>query len=169
MYDYYSYAPKTLADIARQAKSAEALGFDSVWVMDHVFIQRPNGRVLAHDPMICLAAVAAATDRIKLGSLVLGHAFRHAGQLAREASALADASAGRFILGLGSGWHRPEFDALGLPFDHRVGRLEEAVQPLRQLLRGQRATVRGTWLHVSEVGARVARTMVICTQTTWLR
>ena len=155
MYDYYSYAPKTLADIAGQARSAEALGFDSVWVMDHVFIQRPNGRVLAHDPMICLAAVAAATDRIKLGSLVLGHAFRHAGQLAREASALADASAGRFILGIGSGWHRPEFDALGLPFDHRVARLEEAVEPLQQMLRGQRAEIRGTWLQLHDASIAV--------------
>lgn len=155
MYDYYSYAPKTLAEIAGQARSAEALGFDSVWVMDHVFIQRPNGRVLAHDPMISLAAVAAATNRIKLGSLVLSHAFRHAGQLAREASALADASAGRFILGIGSGWHRPEFDALGLPFDHRVARLEEAVGPLQQMLRGKRTEVQGTWLQLHDASIAV--------------
>ncbi|HUZ85545.1 MAG TPA: LLM class flavin-dependent oxidoreductase [Candidatus Baltobacterales bacterium] len=155
MYGYGSYAPKTLAEIAGQARSAEELGFDSVWVMDHVFIQRPGGRVLAHDPMICLGAVAAATDRIKLGTLVLGHAFRHVGQLAREASALADASAGRFVLGIGSGWHRSEFDALGLPFDHRVARLEEAVGPLQQMLRGQRAEIRGTWLQLHDASIAV--------------
>jgi alkanesulfonate monooxygenase SsuD/methylene tetrahydromethanopterin reductase-like flavin-dependent oxidoreductase (luciferase family) len=149
MYDYASYEPKPVAEIARQAAVAEALGFDSVWVMDHVFIQRPAGRVLTHDPMICLAQVAAATSRIWLGSLVLSHAFRHTVQLARESSALADASAGRFVLGLGTGWHRSEFDALGLPFDHRVGRLEEAVQPLQRLVRGEETTFHGRWLELN--------------------
>jgi alkanesulfonate monooxygenase SsuD/methylene tetrahydromethanopterin reductase-like flavin-dependent oxidoreductase (luciferase family) len=149
MYDYATYQPKSLADIARQARLAEEVGFDSVWVMDHVFIQRPGGRVLSHEPMICLAQVAAATSRITLGSLVLSHAFRHVGQLAREAAALADMSAGRFILGMGTGWHRPEFDALGLPFDHRVSRLEEAFEPLRQMLRGEPAEVDGKWLQMS--------------------
>src|SRR5712691_5264976 len=150
MYDYFNYAPKSIAHIADQARRAEELGFDSVWVMDHVFIQRSSGRVLAHDPMLCLMHVAAATERITVGTLVLSHAFRHMGQLAREASALADSSRGRFILGLGTGWHRPEFDALGLPFDHRVGRLEEAVEPLRRLLNGEPASADGTWLHMFE-------------------
>ncbi|HYM66406.1 MAG TPA: LLM class flavin-dependent oxidoreductase, partial [Patescibacteria group bacterium] len=104
---------------------------------------------------ICLAAVAGATRTIALGSLVLSHAFRHTVQLAREAAALADASAGRFILGLGTGWHRPEFDALGLPFDHRVSRLEEAVGPLRRLLGGERTTVSGSWLNLSDASVAV--------------
>src|SRR6185312_11871021 len=131
-------------------------GFDSVWVMDHLLIQRSDRRVLAHDPMLCLAQVAAATSRIQLGSMVLCHGFRHAGQLAREASALADASSGRFVLGLGAGWHRPEFDALGLPFDHKVGRLEEAIDPLLHLLAGETVSVDGAWLKLS--GASVAIT-----------
>jgi alkanesulfonate monooxygenase SsuD/methylene tetrahydromethanopterin reductase-like flavin-dependent oxidoreductase (luciferase family) len=155
MYDYLTLAPKPLADIARQAQEAEALGFDSAWVMDHVFIQRGERRVMAHEPMVCLAHVAAATRRITLGTLVLCHAFRHAGQLAREASALADASGGRFVLGIGAGWHQPEFDAFGLPFDHRVGRLEEAVPPLLALLRGDRASVDGRWLQLSKASIPV--------------
>jgi alkanesulfonate monooxygenase SsuD/methylene tetrahydromethanopterin reductase-like flavin-dependent oxidoreductase (luciferase family) len=126
MYDYGSYVPRSPLDIAQQAARAETLGFDSVWVMDHVFIQRKAGRVVAHDPLICLTAAAMATERVTLGSLVLSHAFRHPAQLAREASALADVTGGRFVLGLGAGWHEPEFAALGLPYDHRVGRLEEA-------------------------------------------
>ena len=156
MYDYFTYRPKPLADIARQAREAEALGFDSVWVMDHLFIQRGERRVIAHEPMVCLASVAAATERITFGALVLCHAFRHPGQLAREASALADASGGRFVLGLGAGWHRPEFDALGLPFDHRVARLEEAVPAVRRLLRGERVSTRAAWLQLA--GASVAVT-----------
>jgi alkanesulfonate monooxygenase SsuD/methylene tetrahydromethanopterin reductase-like flavin-dependent oxidoreductase (luciferase family) len=155
MYDYLTYRPKALADIAEQARRAEAVGFDSVWVMDHVFIQRPKGRVTSHEPMICLAQVAMATSRIRLGTLVLSHAFRHAGQLAREASALADMSGGRFVLGLGTGWHRPEFDALGLPFDHRVGRLEEALPPMQQLLKGEQVSVDGTWLRLHEASIAV--------------
>src|ERR1700716_4168172 len=143
MYDYETYWPKTLAEIAGQARLAEQVGFDSVWVMDHVFIQRSARRVLSHEPLICLALVAAATSEIKIGTLVLNHAFRSVGQLAREASALADMSAGRFVLGLGSGWHGPEFDALGMPFDHRVSRLEEALAPLPRLVRGGTAAESG--------------------------
>ena len=154
MYDYGSYVARSTLDIARQARRAETLGFDSVWVMDHVFIQRQAGRVVAHDPLITLAAVAMATERITLGSLVLSHAFRNVGQLAREASALADVAGGRFVLGLGTGWHEPEFAALGLPYDHRVGRLEEALPSLQTLLRGDRASVDGRWARLD--GASIA-------------
>jgi alkanesulfonate monooxygenase SsuD/methylene tetrahydromethanopterin reductase-like flavin-dependent oxidoreductase (luciferase family) len=156
MYDYRTYAPKPLADIARQAAHAEELGYDSVWVMDHVLIQRGERRVLAHDPLLCLAQVAAATRRITIGTLVLCFPFRGTGQLAREASALADVASGRLVLGLGTGWHRPEFDALDLPFDHRVARLEEAIDPLRRLLHGDRVDFRGRWLTLS--GASIAVT-----------
>ncbi|MHB8611357.1 MAG: LLM class flavin-dependent oxidoreductase [Candidatus Dormibacteraceae bacterium] len=155
MYDYATRRPKTLAEIAGQAQLAEQVGFDSVWVMDHLFIQRPGYRVVSHEPLICLACVAAATTRIRFGTLVLNHAFRHPGQLAREASALADIGGGRFILGLGAGWHRSEFDALGLPFDHRVARLEEAVEPLRLLLKGARASSTGQWLRLNEASLAV--------------
>src|SRR5579872_3465448 len=156
MYDYRTYAPKTLADIASQAARAEQLGFDSVWVMDHVFIQRGGRRVLAHDPLLSLAHVAAATRSITIGTLVLCYPFRSTGQLAREASALADMSGGRFVLGLGAGWHLPEFDALDVPFDHKVARLEEAVDPLQRLLRGETVDFDGRWLTLR--GASVAVT-----------
>ena len=155
MYDYATYRPKSPAEIADQARKAEELGFDSVWVMDHVLIQRRWGRVLSHDPLLSLAHVAAATSRITIGSLVVSHAFRHVVQLAREASALAASSAGRFVLGLGTGWHQPEFDAMGLPFDHRVGRLEEALEPLQILLSGQRAKVSGEWLRLEDASIAV--------------
>jgi len=155
MYDYRTYQPKTLSELIDQARRAEAIGFDSVWVMDHVFIQRASGRVQAHDPMVSLAGVVAATSRIAVGSLVLSYAFRHVVQLAREASALADSSSGRFILGLGTGWHRPEFDALGLPFDHRVGRLESALAPLQTLLRGERVSSESRWLRLTDASIAV--------------
>lgn len=155
MYGYRTYAPKPLADIARQAARAEELGYDSVWVMDHAFIQRGDRRVMAHDPIVCLAQVAAATKRVTFGSLVLCHPFRSTGQLAREASALADAGGGRFVLGLGTGWHRPEFDAQDLPFDHLVGRFEEAMDPLQKLLRGERVDFEGRWLRLNAASVAV--------------
>lgn len=155
MYDYRTYAPLSVTEITRQAGEAERLGYDSVWVMDHLLIQRGERRVAAHDPMQVLAAAAAATTSITIGTLVLCHAFRHAGQLAREASALSDAAGGRFVLGLGTGWHRPEFDALDLPFDHRAGRLEEAVDPVRRLLRGEHVTLDGRWLQLRDASVPV--------------
>jgi alkanesulfonate monooxygenase SsuD/methylene tetrahydromethanopterin reductase-like flavin-dependent oxidoreductase (luciferase family) len=155
MYDYYTYRPKTLSELADQARRAESIGYDSVWVMDHVFIQRASGRVHAHDPMLALAHVAAATSRISVGALVLSYAFRPVVQLAREASALADASGGRFVLGLGTGWHRPEFEAQGLPYDHLVARMEAGLPPLRELLLGQRASSHSSWLDLEDASIAV--------------
>lgn len=124
---------------------AEQLGYDSAWVMDHIFIEREGGRATGHDPLVMLANAAARTSRIRLGPLVLGGPFRPVWQTAREAAALADASDGRFILGLGAGWHQPEFDAFDIPFDHLVGRLEEQVSVLKDLLDGQRVTLQGKY------------------------
>src|SRR5581483_146527 len=150
MYDYRTLAPKSVADIAREAAHAEALGYDSVWVMDHVFIQRGERRVMAHEPLVCLAAVAAATRTVTIGSLVLCSPFRGTAQLAREAAALADLAGGRFVLGIGCGWHQPEFDALYFPFDHLVSRFEETVGPLQGLLRGERVDFAGRWLRLND-------------------
>src|SRR2546423_8652672 len=129
---------------------AEELGFESAWVMDHPFIERPAGRVSGHDPLVLLACAATRTTRIRLGTLVVCPAFRTVGQLAREAAALADASDGRFILGLGSGWHQPEVDAFDYPFDHLVGRFEEQLRAVRDLLGGGRVTVEGSYLRLRD-------------------
>ena len=148
--DVHSGRPATLAELAARADRAEQAGFDSVWVMDHYWTQRPDGRRGAHDPMVTLGYLAARTSRLRLGTLVLCNSFRHPAQLGREALALADASQGRFILGLGAGWHQPEYDAMGIPFDHRVGRLEETLAVLPGLLRGERVTYQGSYLRLEE-------------------
>src|SRR5919204_288895 len=75
--------------------------------------------------------------------LVAAAPFRHPGQLAREAAAVADAAPGRFILGLGSGWHEPEFTAFDLPFQRKVARLEEYLQLVKRLLAGERVSASG--------------------------
>ena len=137
-------------EVAGRIERAEELGFDSAWVMDHAFVETPIGRLSGHDPMIVLAHAAARTSRIRLGTLVLCAPFRTAGQLAREGAALADASGGRFVLGLGAGWHRPEFDAFGQPFDHVVGRFEEQATAVRRLLAGERVTAEGRYVRLQE-------------------
>ncbi|HXM54193.1 MAG TPA: LLM class flavin-dependent oxidoreductase, partial [Candidatus Dormibacteraeota bacterium] len=100
--------------------------------------------------LMALAYVAARTSRIKLGTLVLCNTFRHAGQLAREAAALADAAPGRFILGIGAGWYEREYRAFGLPYDHRVSRLEETLRVLRPLLEGGRVSLAGRHLTLDD-------------------
>ena len=126
---------RSFAQMAEEAVAAEGLGYDSVWVMDHVFIDRGAKRILGGpEPLTFLSHVAARTERIELGTLVLCAPFRPPAQLAREARTLQAASGGRFILGIGAGWHQPEFDAFGFPFDHLVSRFEEYVEVLTRLL-----------------------------------
>ncbi|GAC1616362.1 MAG: LLM class flavin-dependent oxidoreductase [Candidatus Dormibacteraceae bacterium] len=120
--------------IVDDAIRAEKLGFDSVWIADHVFIDRDGlRRTGGPDPLTLLTYVAARTERVQLGTLVLCAAFRPPVQLAREARALAEASSGRLLLGVGSGWHQPEFDAFGIPFDHLVGRFSDYLEVLSRL------------------------------------
>jgi len=137
-------------EVTATIERAEQLGFHSAWVMDHPFIETPVGRRAGHDPMVLLAHAAARTSRIRLGTLVACTAFRPPAQLAREAAALADASAGRFVLGLGAGWHRPEFDALDYPFDHLVGRFAEQASAVRRLLARERVTSNGRYVRLRE-------------------
>lgn len=134
-YELSSRRPKTFAEMADDVVRAEQLGYDSAWVMDHILIERDGVRRGAGpEPMVFLSHAAARTERLQLGTLVLCAPFRPPVQLAREAKALSEGSGGRFILGLGAGWHQPEFDAFGFPFDHLVGRLEEYLEVLTRLL-----------------------------------
>jgi alkanesulfonate monooxygenase SsuD/methylene tetrahydromethanopterin reductase-like flavin-dependent oxidoreductase (luciferase family) len=132
--DAASGHPVRLAEVAAQAVEAERLGYSSAWVMDHLFLVRDGDRAGAHDPFVTLAYLAACTSRITIGVLVAAAPFRHPGQLARESAAVADAAPGRFILGLGAGWHEPEFTAFDLPFDRRVARLDEYLRIVKALL-----------------------------------
>lgn len=127
-------------------RHAEAVGLDSAWVYDHLifrFPDRPESGIL--EPWTLLSAVAAVTERLTLGTIVLGTAFRSPGLLAKMAATLDEVAAGRLVLGLGTGWHEPEYRAFGYPFDHRAGRFEEALSVMLPLLRGERVTVHGRW------------------------
>jgi alkanesulfonate monooxygenase SsuD/methylene tetrahydromethanopterin reductase-like flavin-dependent oxidoreductase (luciferase family) len=116
-------------EIRALAQGAERAGFDSIWLFDHLIYRFPERPVSG--PWECwtmLSALAEATERVQLGTIVLCTAFRNPAVLAKMAVTLAAISENRLILGLGAGWHEPEFDAFGLPFDHRAGRFEEAIR-----------------------------------------
>jgi probable F420-dependent oxidoreductase len=118
------------------AQDAEANGFDSVWLADHLLYRKPGEPTRGiWECWTMLAALAEATERVEIGTLVLCNSFRHPAILAKMATTADEVSHGRLILGIGAGWNEPEYQAFGLPFDHRVDRFEEALQILKPLLR----------------------------------
>ena len=128
------------------ALRAEALGFDSIWVYDHLLFRdgdKPTEGIWECWSM--LAALAEATRRVQLGTIVMCVPFRNPAVLAKMADTLDEISGGRLILGLGAGWHQPEFDAFGVPFDHKVDRFEEALQIIVPLLRDGQVDFTGTY------------------------
>lgn len=133
-------------ELKAAARQSEESGFDSVWVYDHL-LHRFEGHptVGFWEAWTMLTALAAVTERVELGTTVLAAGFRNPALLAKMADTLDEVSGGRLILGLGAGWHEPEFDAFGFPFDHRVSRLEEALQIIRPLLRERRVDFRGEY------------------------
>jgi alkanesulfonate monooxygenase SsuD/methylene tetrahydromethanopterin reductase-like flavin-dependent oxidoreductase (luciferase family) len=126
------------------ARTAEASGFDSIWLGDHM-LYRGDGRPerAPWDAWTVLAALAAATERVRLGPLVAATAFHPPGLIARMAATIDEVSAGRLTLGLGTGWNETEFRAFGIPFEQRVARFEEAFAIVRGLLAGERVSFEG--------------------------
>ena len=121
------------AALLAYAGRAEELGFDSLWVWDHIFLGvDPPFPVL--ESLTLLTAVAARTQRIKLGTGVLVLPLRNPVVLAKEVSSLELISGGRLLLGLASGWYKREFDAVGVPFKERGRIMDRNLEILRRLL-----------------------------------
>ena len=131
-----SGATATWGDLVSLARLAEDVGIDSLWIPDHL-LYRTEGETSRGTAESCtlLAALAAVTNRIELGSFVTCTSFRNPALLAKIADTIDEISDGRLILGLGAGWHEPEYLAYGYPFDHRVSRFEEALVIISGLLR----------------------------------
>ena len=128
------------------ALAVEELGFDSIWLGDHL-LYRNEGEADKGpwDVWTLLGALAAITDRVRLGPLVACTGFHPPGMIARMAAAIDEVSGGRFVLGLGCGWNRGEFAAFGIPYDHRVARFEEAHEIIRRMVAGEHATLDGSY------------------------
>ena len=123
------------------ARAAEECGFDSIWLGDHLLYDDPERG--PWEAWTLLSALAAVTERVRLGPLVACAGFRPPGLLAKMAATIDEVSGGRFVLGIGAGWNEREFRAFGIPFDHRVSRFEEAFAIVRGLLAGERVTFTG--------------------------
>lgn len=141
--------------IAAQAVEAEASGFDTVLVMDHFYqlpmLGAPDNAML--EAYTLLSALAQHTSRVRLGTLVTGNTYRHPSLLAKTVTALDVVSHGRAMLGIGAGWYELEHDSLGFEFGtftDRFARLEEALQIVGPMLRGERPSLTGTWYAVSD-------------------
>ncbi len=135
-------------EIRAVAGAAEAGGLDSIWVYDHLLFRFDGATEGLHESWTLLAALAAVTRRVEIGELVVAMPFRNPALLAKMAATADEVAGGRLILGVGCGWHEPEFAAFGFPFDHRVARFEEALEILVPLLRGpDEVSVAGRYHH----------------------
>ena len=128
------------AGIRRTAELAEELGYDSVWVTEHIIVGPegvdPYGRV--YDPLVTLGWIAGWTERIGLGTSIVLVPLHNPMHLAKEVATLQELSGGRFTLGVGMGWHKDEFDFMGVPFKGRGRRTDEAIRLMRALWNGER-------------------------------
>jgi probable F420-dependent oxidoreductase len=136
---------------ARMARAAELVGFDSIWVGDH-HLYRNDGRPERGpwEAWTLLGALAAVTERVALGPLVACLGFHPPVVLAKMAATVDQVSGGRLVLGVGAGWNEPEFRAIGLPFDRRASRFEEAFEIVRRLLAGERVTTDGRFWKIDD-------------------
>jgi probable F420-dependent oxidoreductase len=150
------------SDLLAMAQRAETLGFDSVWVGDHLLLRsdEPQEWLDGHttsgawDCWSLLAALAAVTKRIEIGPLVACTSFYNPALLAKKAATVEEISGGRLVLGLGAGWLEVEYRAFGFPFDHRVSRFEEAFTIIMTLLREGRIDFDGTYYQARDCELR---------------
>jgi F420-dependent oxidoreductase-like protein len=133
-------------DLLAAARHADATGWDGVWVADHFMGNDPSPETPTFEAGSLVAALAAATERVRIGTLVYGNTYRHPAVLANMAATVDHVSDGRFVLGIGAGWQENEHEQYGIdlpPIGERVGRFAEAIQVVRSLLREPTTTFAG--------------------------
>jgi len=135
-------------ELIAMARTAEAVGFDSLWLGDHLLYELDVDDRGPWEVWTSLAAIAASTSTIQIGPLVASTSFHAPAMLAKQATTVDAASQGRLILGLGAGWNQREYDAFGFPFDHRVSRFAEAFTIIRTLLHEGRIDFHGDYYDV---------------------
>ncbi len=137
-------------DLIAMAQLAEEVGFDSIWLGDHLLYELPVGPRGPWEVWTALAALAASTKRVELGPLVASTSFHAPAMLAKMAATVDAISGGRLILGVGAGWNEREYTAFGFPFDHRVSRFDEAFTIIRTLLAEGTIDFHGTYYDVTD-------------------
>ena len=157
-FSYGTGVDKLFPTVLAQAREAESAGFDSVFVMDHFYqlpmLGDPDQPML--EAYTALGALATATERVQLGTLVTGNTYRNPTLLAKIITTLDVVSAGRAILGIGAGWFELEHDQLGFEFGtftDRFNRLDEALQIILPMIKGERPTFSGKWYRANQAMA----------------
>ncbi|MDX2167498.1 MAG: LLM class F420-dependent oxidoreductase [Deltaproteobacteria bacterium] len=156
--------PEVLAEVATRA---EALGFESLWIPEHLAVplemrspypyssdgKFPGGAGVAlHDPFVALAFAAAKTSTIRLGTGVFVVPLRNAIAVAKAVASLDVLSNGRFLFGVGIGWLQDEFEAVGMPFEHRAARTREAIRMMKTLWREEAPSFAGRFHQFPPLG-----------------
>ena len=157
-FSYGTGVAELFPTVIAQAQEAEAAGFDSVFVMDHFYqlpmLGTPDQPML--EAYTALGGLATATERLQLGTLVTGNTYRNPTLLAKAITTLDVMSQGRAILGIGTGWFELEHDQLGYEFGtftDRFNKLDEALQIILPMLRGERPTFSGKYYRTQEAMA----------------
>ncbi|HEU5374615.1 MAG TPA: TIGR03560 family F420-dependent LLM class oxidoreductase, partial [Ktedonobacteraceae bacterium] len=139
--------------MARMAQEAERQGFHSIWLFDHLQLPTPPPleEQMIFECWMSTAAIARDTTRIRLGQLVTNNSFRHPALVAKMASTIDVLSHGRFTLGMGAGWHEPEYRAYGYPFPGtatRLRQLKESLHIIRAMWSEEEAYFEGEYMRV---------------------
>jgi alkanesulfonate monooxygenase SsuD/methylene tetrahydromethanopterin reductase-like flavin-dependent oxidoreductase (luciferase family) len=138
------------ADQLAIARNVAAAGFDSLWFADHFSFPSDTGRRGSWDVYTLIAAIAASVPGVTVGPMVACTAYRNPGVIAKMTEMIQDISGGRFILGLGAGWQKDEYDQFGLPFEPRVTRFEEALTIIHGLLRDGEIDFQGKYVQANK-------------------
>ena len=147
--------PLPYSAVRRMALQSEADGFDSIWLPDHLLFRLPEQEPFGiWECWTLLSALAEATTRVEIGPLVMCLPFRNPALLAKMAVTLDEVSGGRFTLGLGAGWHGPEFEAFGVPYERLADQFEEGMRIISSLLRDGRVDFQGKYFSAQNAELR---------------
>jgi probable F420-dependent oxidoreductase len=146
-------SPENLVTIS---KRCEELGFDSLWVTDHVIVPEPYREMFGttvYDPLSVMAFLAAHTQRVEIGSAVLVIPYRNPVVVAKQLATIDNLSNGRVVLGTGCGWAREEFDTLGVPYDERGPITDEYLRVIVELWTNPEPAFEGRYVQFNHVHA----------------
>ncbi len=143
-------ATPRFTDVVTMAQTAQAVGFEAMWFADHLSFQQDDETIGTWEAWTLMAAIANAVPDVQIGPLVTCAGFRNPGLVAKMAEMIDEISNGRFILGMGAGWNKAEYEQFGFPFSYRASRFEESVQIVHDLLREGESTFEGRFWQTKE-------------------
>lgn len=133
------------ADLVAISEHSRAVGFEALWFGDHLSYEQNGETIGTWEAWTLMAAIANAVPDVQIGPLVTAASYRNPGLIAKMTEMIDEISGGRFILGIGAGWSKPEYEQFGYPYDHRASRFEESIEIIHGLLRTGESSVDGSF------------------------